>query len=1234
MPTLRLLGAYCNYNGASWNPDSGQPNVQAWKLGRDNFSSAVGFTVNGGNVFTGNVNAAIKGNVAYTMGLIKQVYPNPPYDYIPSVGCKLFQVGEKSPRTGVPYVWNDAKAYQDVADGLWDASWTGLVDSMVAQGRTVWFQRFAYEGNESFMQDFSGFDNQSGQQTPWKAAMRRAFLTIKNYGHAHGCLPLIGFNPCAGTQDNPNAENLFLGIGADVQNCLQFDVYNNYWSLPANLLPADTSGRVPGVGPSQSVSINNWNTQSGGFGFLKVAAMARKYGMPLAIMETGSSGGSHAILNDPWYYPWLASAIQDHRNLGGTCIAVNIWSVPAGDANTNIQFGNQPATLASLRNVINTIAGDPFDPALVRFGGSGGVIPPPPPQALNLSLAGSGFVYGSPSITTITAAVPIAAATQIQLQTSQVAGAEVATLQAAQSLASLGYTPASEVLSNGGLTLTLTLPGGQNHTRINYKTAAVDTVSGAVSNTATIAVNEVYTNFAFVGTTITFNAGRDPSVTDFGASFVPTGTTAIPAAPQVTGATITGAGGTGATMAVSLSGLTTSGPGTIYIYARTAIGTAPPLAVFTGGQPPPPPPPTTVSTSLTAAQFVALWKYCHNYLTVTKGLDNLVWNYSALAPFSTFPQALPRYPGPDFVDINGLDLFSSLPVTVQPTDVITVSMLPTTPVSGAHIVFTGHATLPWSSVGAVYISFGAVQTFVSAQAAGYIVTLSVDQLTATVSGPVAPAAGSYNAYLRDNGIGVTSAPLPYTVTAVPADGLATSVSGLPYLGWGLPLSYPGSFFTAGADNADLVMDGFISNWTKPATMLMYGGSPKTYGEQIFGAQSYINTWETHAKFNQTGLGYKLIPIMGITITTTTGDATFASVQAGARDADIRSLLDVFINRGYMQLVLRISYEDQYATCPSGQGASQVPGYGQFQGAVVEGIPWQFYGAANDVTSASTLAALAAHSTGSFNYADNYIKAWRHFAYVAKTYAKAKGMKLWTVWGPFVFIQDRYFDIRLMDPDTPSYQAADGRGPLVDAHGPDIYFGNVYGDIHLYPGYENNPDSFPFDPTFPTTGLASSKAQFTASIGSEFRWLDFLGGVPSNYAAWKANPHTKLNWSGGWGALESMVWALQNNKAWMIPEFGGIKGTPVSLGAKDTGLNPYNLTAFNYPNYPELARWLRPRIAWFQDANLNGIADGVFLQASFWINQSITQIQGFASVFPEYRNDPFAGRRGVKFPEPF
>ena len=58
----------------------------------------------------------------------------------------------------------------------------------------------------------------------------------------------------------------------------------------------------------------------------------------------------------------------------------------------------------------------------------------------------------------------------------------------------------------------------------------------------------------------------------------------------------------------------------------------------------------------TATQFTQLWQYMYDYLTNTKGLNNLVW----LAPSSGSPNAS-WYPGKAYLDIAGPDTYATNP---------------------------------------------------------------------------------------------------------------------------------------------------------------------------------------------------------------------------------------------------------------------------------------------------------------------------------------------------------------------------------------------------------------------------------------------------------------------------------------------------------------------------------------------------------------------------------------------
>lgn len=69
------------------------------------------------------------------------------------------------------------------------------------------------------------------------------------------------------------------------------------------------------------------------------------------------------------------------------------------------------------------------------------------------------------------------------------------------------------------------------------------------------------------------------------------------------------------------------------------------------------------STLPTASDFIALWQYVFNYLTVTKNLHNILWVYAPSAKETgimnpAFKTELFYYPGNNYVDIIGLDVYN------------------------------------------------------------------------------------------------------------------------------------------------------------------------------------------------------------------------------------------------------------------------------------------------------------------------------------------------------------------------------------------------------------------------------------------------------------------------------------------------------------------------------------------------------------------------------------------------
>lgn len=66
------------------------------------------------------------------------------------------------------------------------------------------------------------------------------------------------------------------------------------------------------------------------------------------------------------------------------------------------------------------------------------------------------------------------------------------------------------------------------------------------------------------------------------------------------------------------------------------------------------------AANMSAAQFHALWIYTYNYLVTTKGLSNLVWDYSPNTGFAVGGRSLlDTYPGDAFVDMTGQDLYTN-----------------------------------------------------------------------------------------------------------------------------------------------------------------------------------------------------------------------------------------------------------------------------------------------------------------------------------------------------------------------------------------------------------------------------------------------------------------------------------------------------------------------------------------------------------------------------------------------
>ena len=67
-----------------------------------------------------------------------------------------------------------------------------------------------------------------------------------------------------------------------------------------------------------------------------------------------------------------------------------------------------------------------------------------------------------------------------------------------------------------------------------------------------------------------------------------------------------------------------------------------------------------------STQFISLWHYIHDYLTITKGCDNLLWAYAANGGPGPNSLITSMYPGDDYVDIVGVDVYTDTPQNDYP----------------------------------------------------------------------------------------------------------------------------------------------------------------------------------------------------------------------------------------------------------------------------------------------------------------------------------------------------------------------------------------------------------------------------------------------------------------------------------------------------------------------------------------------------------------------------------------
>ncbi|MFA6937380.1 MAG: glycosyl hydrolase [Treponema sp.] len=63
----------------------------------------------------------------------------------------------------------------------------------------------------------------------------------------------------------------------------------------------------------------------------------------------------------------------------------------------------------------------------------------------------------------------------------------------------------------------------------------------------------------------------------------------------------------------------------------------------------------------TAEEYIALWQYTWNYFVKEKNVNNLIWAYSPGSEPKTLAEFDERYPGDDYVDLIGFDMYQHLP---------------------------------------------------------------------------------------------------------------------------------------------------------------------------------------------------------------------------------------------------------------------------------------------------------------------------------------------------------------------------------------------------------------------------------------------------------------------------------------------------------------------------------------------------------------------------------------------
>jgi hypothetical protein len=366
------------------------------------------------------------------------------------------------------------------------------------------------------------------------------------------------------------------------------------------------------------------------------------------------------------------------------------------------------------------------------------------------------------------------------------------------------------------------------------------------------------------------------------------------------------------------------------------------------------------------------------------------------------------------------------------------------------------------------------------------------------------------------------APVEEAGPAVPEGGGTTTVesgapvapvSGVPSRGFGW-FAYPEDSGFAAAFEHFVATTGIT-----PKFLLSFTGSFTSMSQIVDYNDSHAAAWANQPSVSpSTGL----VPVLGITLQTTQNDMTLANIPTGAADGFFTSLVGSWATRGYKELWIRLSYEQNFpATTPSNEDAVN---------AFTGGAP------------------------GEPQYTPLAIAALQYSYTKLHAVAAAAGMTIQVIWNPTLINYDNVSPTNYY-PGT----------QYVDIEAVDLYTNNFYGPSTqlTYPGYYSQPA---FSTTFEPDGGVGTQTNLKtwASSYDNVAWfLDFTDGTRPPYTG-----------GPGWSLYTAMNHALSTQKPLMIAEYG-------TISSCDGGGNGGLVDSSGLAEDLNLAAYTRKRIAWFQ-----------------------------------------------------